>query len=331
MNITLRQLTYFVALAEARNFGRAAGKVHVSQPALSVQIKELEAELGVQLVERQPRRIVLTPAGHELLRHARRVMDEMQALEAAARWQKGLGGRLSLGVIPTVAPYLLPVALPLIRAQNLSLDLGVREARTGALLEGLAAGMLDAAVIALPSGQQDLVEEPLFEDRFLLAGSAPQIARLGGETAGLCPAALDPDRLLLLEEGHCLADQALEVCALKREQTRVDLGASSLATLCGLVAEGFGLTFLPEIALQSELAASPGLAVHRFDPPQPARQIGLVRRRHARDDGWFGALAKLLRRAGVQLTGHARAIVPIGGVGQESMEGLSRGQEQESL
>jgi LysR family hydrogen peroxide-inducible transcriptional activator len=330
MNITLRQLSYFTALAETRNFGRAAEKVHVSQPALSVQIKELEAELSVQLVERQPRRIVLTPAGHDLLRHATRVLEEMRALEASARWQKGLGSRLSLGVIPTVAPYLLPVALPLIRAQNLTLDLGVREARTETLLAGLAEGQLDAAVIALPSGQDDLVEEPLFEDRFLLAGSGAQIARLGAGAAGLRPSALDPDRLLLLEEGHCLADQALDVCALQRNQTRVDLGASSLATLCGLVAEGFGVTFLPEIAVQSELAASPGLAVHRFDPPQPSRQVGLVRRRLSRDDGWFSGLAALLRRAGGQLTAHARAIVPIGGVGQGREEGLSRTQEEET-
>lgn len=335
MSITLRQLSYFIALAEARNFGRAAEACHVSQPALSVQIKELEADLGVQLVERQPRRAVLTPAGHELLRYARRVMDEMRALKDAARWQRGLGGRLSLGVIPTVAPYLLPVALPMIRAQNLTLELGVREAQTERLIADLGEGRLDAAVIALPAGRDDLVEAPLFEDRFLLAGSSAQIAALGAGLEGVRPAALDPHRLLLLEEGHCLADQALEVCALKRDATRVDLGASSLATLAGLVAEGFGLTFLPEIAVPTELAAARGLAVHRFAAPQPSRRLGLVRRKLSRDDGWFGALAEILSEAGDRLTAKARALVPIGGsgpaeVGQDRAEGLDRAQRQEA-
>lgn len=314
MNITLRQLSYFIALAEARNFGRAAEAMHVSQPALSVQIRDLEAALGTQLVERKPRDIILTPAGHDLLRHARRVMDEMRALKDAARWQSGLGGRLSLGVIPTVAPYLLPVALPMLRAQNLTLDLRIREATTDRLLADLAEGRLDAALVALPTGRAELVEEPLIEDRFLLAGSAAQIAALGPGAEGIRPTALDPDRLLLLEEGHCLSDQALEVCAMKRDATRVDLGASSLATLCGLVAEGFGLTFLPEIAVQTELAASPGLAVHRFAAPEPARRLGLVRRRLSRDDGWFTGLAALLAEAGGRLTGRARARVPVRGL-----------------
>ncbi|ARC89250.1 LysR substrate-binding domain-containing protein [Rhodovulum sp. MB263] len=302
MSITLRQLSYFIALAEHRHFGRAAETVHVSQPALSVQIRELEAGLGVQLVERQPRGVVLTPAGHNLLRHARRVMQEVSALKDAARWQRGLAGRLSLGLIPTVAPYLLPVALPLIRADNLSLEIGVREARTDLLLADLDEGRLDAVLLALPTGRDDLVEAPLFDDRFLLAGSARQIAALGADLGGLRPDALDPDRLLLLDEGHCLADQALEVCGMKREETRVDLGASSLATLCGLAAEGFGLTFLPEIALRTERAASPSLAVHRFASPEPARQLGLVRRRISREDGWFAALAAILAEAGERLT-----------------------------
>lgn len=304
MNITFRQLSYFLALSETLNFGRAAEKMNVTQPALSVQIKELEGQLGAQVVERQPRGVVLTPAGHELLRHARRVQAEMRQLQETTRWRTGLGGRLVLGVIPTVAPYLLPVALPLLRAQNLTLDFGVREARTERLLSDLAQGRLDAAVVALPSGGDDLVELPLFEDRFLLAGSA---ATLPARAEELAPTALDPERLLLLEEGHCLADQALEVCALKRAQTRVDLGASSLATLCGLVAAGFGLTFLPEIALKSELASAPDLCVHRFQPPEPTRTIGLVRRKTARDDGWFTDLADLLETAGAQLIDTARS------------------------
>ncbi|QDC09556.1 LysR family transcriptional regulator [Oceanicola sp. D3] len=295
MNLTLRQLRYFVALAETGSFVRAAEIVHVSQPALSQQIKEMESQTGLRLVERQPRRAVLTPAGHELLTHAKAVLNAMDALEQAARWQEGLGGRLSLGVIPTIAPYLLPVALPLIRSRNLRLELRVREAQTERVLDALEAGRLDAAVVALPSGRAGLVEEELFEDRFLLAGNS---ATLAGQGAGLRPEALDPGRLMLLEEGHCLADQALEVCALRRTDTRVDLGASSLATLSGLVAEGFGFTFLPELAAAAECAASPNLALRRFGAPEPARRIGLLRRRTAMDDGWFSGLAQILREAG---------------------------------
>lgn len=303
MHLTLRHLRYFKSLAQTGTFSRAAEAMHVTQPALSQQIKELEGQLGTQLVERQPRRVVLTPAGHDLLRHADRVLAEMQALEVSARWRQGLAGRLAIGVIPTVAPYLLPVALPLLRAQNVTLDLGVRESQTDTLLEALASGKLDAAILALPAGDDQLVEEPLFEDRFLLAGSS---AQLGGLGEGVTPTALDPGRLLLLEEGHCLSEQALEVCALKPSQTRVDLGASSLATLCGLAAEGFGMTFLPEIALKAEAAAAPNLRVRRFTNPEPKRVIGLVRRRLSRDDGWFGELARLLREAGETLIAAAR-------------------------
>jgi LysR family hydrogen peroxide-inducible transcriptional activator len=310
MNLTLRQLRYFVALAEEKNFGRAAETMHVTQPALSQQIKELEGQLGAQLVERQPRSLVLTPAGHELLRHARRILEEVNALNLSARWRRGLAGKLALGVIPTVAPYLLPVALPLLRSANVQLDLGVREAQTHRLLAELAEGRLDAAILAVPAGDDSLVAAPLFEDRFLLAGSPSQIAAQCRHSGGLDPAALNPDRLLLLEEGHCLADQALEVCALKPSQTRVDLGASSLATLCGLAAEGFGMTFLPEIAYRAESAAAPGLEVRRFAGEEPRRRIGLLRRRLSRDDGWFTDLAGLLREAGETLVARAAAALP---------------------
>lgn len=303
MHLTLKHLRYFKALAEAGTFSRAAEAMRVTQPALSQQIKELEGQFGAQLVERQPRRAVLTPAGHDLLRHASKVLAEMQALEVSARWRQGLAGRLTLGVIPTIAPYLLPVALPALRAQNVTLDLGIREAQTGRLLAALAEGKLDAAILALPAGDDHLIERPLFDDRFLLAAAPSLLGALG--TAPPEPQALDPGRLLLLEEGHCLADQALEVCALKPSQTRVDLGASSLSTLCGLAAEGFGMTFLPEIALAAETRATPGLATRRFAAPEPRRTIGLVRRRLSRDDGWFGDLATLLETAGATLLAQA--------------------------
>jgi LysR family hydrogen peroxide-inducible transcriptional activator len=297
MKATLRQLEYLLALAEERNFGRAAARVHVSQPALSVQIRQLEANLAVQLVERQARDVVLTRAGHEVLAHARRVLGAMRDLEQAARWQTGLGGRLHLGVIPTVAPYLLPVALTALGARAAPPDLRVREAQTAVLLEALSAGRLDAAVVALPVAAGFVARE-LFVERFLLAGSARQIAGLRRRPQAPAPGDLDAGQLLLLDEGHCLADQALEACGLDRSAARIDLGAASLATLAGLVAEGFGLTFLPEIAVRAETAAAPRLALLRFAAPEPVRRIALVRRGGARDDGWFAELAEVLAGAG---------------------------------
>ncbi len=305
MNITLRQLSYFTALAEERHFGRAAARVHVTQPALSTQIRELEERLGGALIDRSDRAFRLTPAGQEVLASARRIAAEVERMQVAARWQEGLAGRLKLGIIPTVAPYLLPEALPLLRSRDVTLDLRLREAQTEVLLGELADGLLDAAVIALPSGLAGLVEQPLFSDRFLLAGGHG-VAEMRARGAAPHPSELNPARLLLLDEGHCLADQALEVCGTSRAATRVDLGASSLATLCGLVAAGFGQTLLPEIALTTEAAAAPGMSVIRFGAPEPERVIGLVRRDLGGQGGWFDELAGMLRQAGEALVGRAR-------------------------
>lgn len=308
MNPSLKQLRYFVALAETGGFGRAAETVFVSQPALSQQIKELETILGVELVERLPRGIRLTRAGREVLERSRRILGEVAELERAARLSRGLTGRLRLGVIPTVAPYLLPIALTRLRARDLTLDIRVREAQTETLLDDLEAGRVDAVVAALPLPVAGLAVEPLVSDRFVLAGTAARLARWVGDPEALRPTSLAPDQLLLLDEGHCLADQALEVCGL-RGRGRVDLGASSLATLSGLVAEGFGLTLLPEIALRAETAAAPGLALMRFAAPEPARELALVRRAGG-DGGWAAPLADLLREAGAELLGSARTVCP---------------------
>ncbi|PSK86151.1 LysR family transcriptional regulator [Limimaricola soesokkakensis] len=308
MNPSLKQLRYFVALAETGGFGRAAETVFVSQPALSQQIKELETILGVELVERLPRGIRLTRAGREVLERSRRILGEVAELERAARLSRGLTGRLRLGVIPTVAPYLLPIALTRLRARDLTLDIRVREAQTEKLLDDLEAGRVDAVVAALPLPVAGLAVEPLISDRFVLAGTAARLARWVGDPEALRPTSLAPDQLLLLDEGHCLADQALEVCGL-RGRGRVDLGASSLATLSGLVAEGFGLTLLPEIALRAETAAAPGLALMRFATPEPARELALVRRAGG-DGGWAAPLADLLREAGAELMGSARTVCP---------------------
>ncbi|SDE79982.1 LysR family transcriptional regulator, hydrogen peroxide-inducible genes activator [Celeribacter baekdonensis] len=304
--LTLRQMTYFVALADTRSFSAAAERAHVTQPALSQQIKEMELSLGAQLVERLPRDIRLTRAGQVVLERAQQVLAMIRDLEAEIRQSKGLTGRLSLGVIPTIAPYLLPRALTRIKAAALDLDLRVREAQTADLLTAVINGQLDAAVIALPYDVAGLMAEPLFTDNFLLAGSKSRIEALSAAIAPPRPTDLPPDALLLLDEGHCLADQALDVCGLTRARQTVDLGASSLSTLCGLVAQGFGLTFVPEIALCSEQAASPDMTVLRFPEPQPQRTIALVRRHSTEATTWFTDLAALLSEAGSEMMQQAR-------------------------
>jgi len=292
MPLTLRQLTYFLALAEERHFGNAAARVHVTQPALSMQIREMEDGLGLPLIERG-RDIRLTPAGREVARRAARVLADVAEIESMARRQ-ALGGRLNIGIIPTVAPYLLPDLLP-----RLPLELRVREAQTDQLMAALMDGTLDAAVIASPSVRTDLVREPLFRDRFLLAGNAARLASLGSVEA-LRPVALDPDHLLLLDEGHCLADQALEVCGLERRHSQVDLGASSLSTLAGLVGQGMGFTFMPEIAVRTECAAHSTMRLARFTEPQPSREVVLIGRRSTASEPWFATLAGALRRSARQ-------------------------------
>lgn len=313
MNITYRQVTYFRALAAQRHFGRAAEMVNVSQPALSVQIREMEAQLGKPLVERQSRDVVLTPFGRRILEHAERVHQEMQALEEAARWEGGLSGRLRLGIIPTLAPYLLPDTLEMLRSRDISLDVQVLEGKTARLLADLQAGHLDAAVVALPVEESGLHAEDLFEDRFLLAGSPARIAALGARVESLRPDALVTSPLLLLEDGHCLTEQALELCHLGRGQSgqsgrasggsagRIDMGASSLATLTRLVAAGFGLTLMPELAAPTECRAAPGVELCRFAAPEPGRRIALVRRKGTQGGDWFAELAQVLRDVGERL------------------------------
>ena len=310
MNITLRQLSYFKALAEQRNFGRAADVVHVSQPALSVQIRELEKNLGAALVERQARDVVLTPFGRRILAHAEAVLSATQALTDAARWRGGLSGELRLGVIPTIAPYILPGALEALRSRDISRDVQVQEAKTDRLLAALRAGRLDAAVIALPSAEDGLVEIPLFQDRFLLAGTKARLTALGAGADALRPMELGASQLLLLEEGHCLTDQALEVCGRGRGHAQINMGASSLSTLSRLVAAGFGLTLMPELAALQEQRAAPEMHLMRFSEAEPARQVGLVRRETSLDDGWCAPLADILRDVGGGLVQAARRDIP---------------------
>jgi LysR family hydrogen peroxide-inducible transcriptional activator len=306
MSISLRQLSYFRALAEHRHFGRAAASVSVSQPALSVQIRELEGALGQPLVERRVRDVVLTPFGRMILAHAEAVGEGMRALEDAARWHGGVPSRLRLGLIPTLAPYLLPGVLEGLRSGDISLDVQVQEARTDRLLDDLLAGRLDAAVMALPVETAGLAALSLFDDRFLLAGSAARLDALQSAAQTLRPDDLGAQQLLLLEDGHCLTDQALEACRRGRGHAQIDMGASSLATLTRLVAAGFGLTLMPELAAEAEARSAPGMRLVRFAAPEPKRTICLVRRASTAGEGWFTQLAGVLTEVGTAITAAAR-------------------------
>ncbi|MVO14423.1 LysR substrate-binding domain-containing protein [Parasedimentitalea huanghaiensis] len=306
MNFTLRQLSYFKSLCQHRNFGRAAEACHVSQPALSVQIRTLEEIMGAPLVERRSRDVIQTPLGRQVLAQAEVLLDAAQVLDKVAR-DRGAGRRtLSLGLIPTLAPYLLPGTLSKLRSQDLQLNVQIREARTERLLSELQMGALDAVILALPTSTPGLVELPLFEDRFLLAGSASRLRALRQDGSNLRPEDLKSEQLMLLEDGHCLTDQALEVCGMMASSPSINMGAGSMATLSRLVAAGFGLTLMPELAVKSECEAANGLDVQRFPEPQPARQIGLVRRHTTTGDGWFEQLAETVKSVGQEIVIESR-------------------------
>ncbi|MEM6933936.1 MAG: LysR substrate-binding domain-containing protein [Pseudomonadota bacterium] len=284
MKLTLRQLEYLVALADEGHFGRAAERVSVSQPALSQQIREIEANLGVSLVERGPR-IRLSRAGLQAVEKAREILVLAGELERITPRLDGLSGSLRLGVIPTVAPYFLPRVLA--RMSEHAISIQVLEAMTERLLTGVADGAIDAAICAAPVVEQGLRLEPIFIDRFLYAASPNSDA-----PTPLKPSMIAAERLLLLDDGHCLADQALAVCGLRRETS--SLGAASLTTLSRLVAEGYGVTLLPEIAAPVE---GHDLSLHRFAEPEPSRTIGLVTRTSSGGQRWVPELVALLRAA----------------------------------
>ncbi len=285
-NITLRQLRYFLALAETRHFGRAAERVGVTQPALSNQIRDLEETLGGPLLSRDAPGLPLTPLGREVALRAQRVITEVRGLEESARQATGTGARVRLGMIPTVAPYLVPPLLA--AARRAAAELTIREAVTESLLAELGSGALDAAVIALPAPAGYAVEV-IRRDRFLLA-MPPGSDAIPPDR----PEQIDSARLLLLDEGHCLADQALQACSLRRDGLRDRLGAASLTTLARLVASGQGVTLLPEMCAPVE---GRGLRLHRFAEPEPMRTIALVGLSACQDQAWFARLAELLRAA----------------------------------
>ena len=292
--VSLKQLRYFLAVARTGHFGAAAEQCAVTQPALSMQIQELEKELGLQLLERGPKGAGLTVGGQEIAVRAARVLADVRDLvESARHLSGGFSGPFHFGAIPSIAPYLLPQLLPLIRARHPNLDLHLRETRTQRLLEELVDGNLDLALLALPVEHPGVETLSLFEDRFLLALPA---SRSIGKNVRATPDLIREDRLLLLEEGHCLRDQALAFCHLRQVENIDTFGASSLSTIVQMVSNDLGLTLLPELSLELETKRA-DIRLMRFTNPEPQRIIGLAWRETSPRKREFAALGDLIVEA----------------------------------
>ncbi|RUV47115.1 hydrogen peroxide-inducible genes activator [Mesorhizobium sp. M7A.F.Ca.MR.228.00.0.0] len=273
-NLTLKQLRYFEALARHNHFGRAADACAISQPAISVQIREWEETLGTELFQRGPRQVRLTNFGEEFALRVRdilRSVDELTDLARASRDR--LVGRLRIGVIPTIAPYLLPAIIGNLARMHDGLDIHVRETQTQKLIQELADGRLDAAIVALPVSEASLTEIVLFAENFVLV-------RPGEDEGKPVPnrEMLREMRLLLLEEGHCFRDQALSFCNMHSVRPRELLDGSSLSTLVQMVGAGVGVTLIPEMAVPVE-TRSAAVSIAHFANPQPSRTIGMIWRK----------------------------------------------------
>jgi LysR family transcriptional regulator, hydrogen peroxide-inducible genes activator len=290
--VTLKQLRYLTALAEHRHFGRAANACAISQPALSMQIRGLEKDLGVVLVERRHGDVTLTETGLELARRGENVLAGAHDLVDFARLRtQPLSGGLALGIIPTLAPYVLPKVLPALQRQYPDLRVELRETQTKNLVDELMRGSLDVLMLALPI--LEIETAALFDDPFLLAvpKSDPRPAR-----AIVSADDIDLARLILLEEGHCLRDQALAFCAGDRRDKSFGLGATSLATVLQMVANGYGITLLPEVAVDVE-ARNELVKLLRFAPPMPKRTVGLAWRPSSPRKSDFVALGEIVVEA----------------------------------
>ena len=290
--VSLRQLRYFETLSRTKHFGLAADQCAVTQPALSMQIKELERELGVDLVERRGGSIAMTQVGQEIAARAEAILNQVRELSELAQQHHGvLTGSLRLGIIPSIAPYLLPDILTEVSQQYPLLDLQIRETQTNALVEELMRGDLDAALLALPIQQPQVETMALFVDRFLIA---VQSRTAEGWTACDLHARIGQERLLLLEEGHCLRDQALQFCHITKTQARKSLGAASLTTIMQMVAAGHGITLLPQLCAKTEVDRQ-RVALIEFPDEAPMRTVGLAWRRSSPRKSDFTALGALIK------------------------------------
>jgi LysR family hydrogen peroxide-inducible transcriptional activator len=277
VDLKLKDLRYLVAVADERHFGRAAARCFVSQPTLSAQLKKLEQDLGVQLIERAPNNVTLTPAGQDIVTRARRILEASDEVVTLAHSHRDpLAGKLRLALLPTIGPYLLPRVAPALRRALPHLELRLYEYQTAPLLEKLQAGALDVGILALPveapgCEARQLYDEPftvaLPERHALTAHKRLRVADLKGET------------LLLLEDGHCLRDQALEICSRVGTKDAQDFRATSLETLRHMVATGAGVTLLPQLASRGAWGNARGVAVRPFANPAPSRHVGALWRK----------------------------------------------------
>lgn len=294
MPISLKQMRYAIAVADLSHFGRAAGRSHVSQPALSQQILLLEDECGTALFDRLGKSVRLTPFGREFIDRARTIVGSADELEAFAGGHTGLPMRpLRFGLIPTVAPYLLPEIFPALKQDLPDLSFTISESRTDALLKGLAESNLDLALIASdpPPGGARMTIAPLFMDGFVLATSAKENP---AEPIGL--SSIDPGRILLLDEGHCFREQAIAACGLDGDPAARTFAATSLSTIVEFVANGQGVTLLPEISLRKE-ATDPRIRVHSLAAPGAGRMLSLVWREATPFSAIFETISQTIRAA----------------------------------
>ena len=289
INVTLKQLNYFIALAETESFSAAAHRCSVSQPALSMQIKNLEDEFHQTLIEKGTRPLIITAFGELILERARAIVaqvEDMNDLMRAA--DKEAVGALRLGIIPTIAPYFLPQAIAALSQSMKTLQLRFEEAMTAVLIEALSEGRIDAAIVALPISEPDLAEIPLFEEEFVLVRPKSD-AHLPVPD----PEHLKTMRLLLLQEGHCFRDQALDVCNISDPTPLKLMEGSSLTTLVQMVSSGLGLTLIPQMAVGIEKRAA-NVDIQRFSKARPKRTVGLIYRTTSPLGSNLSSIAKVL-------------------------------------
>jgi LysR family hydrogen peroxide-inducible transcriptional activator len=290
--LKLKDLRYLVAVAELRHFGRAAARCFVSQPTLSAQLKKLEQSLGVQLIERAPNNVSLTAAGEQIVARARRIIEASEEVVELARAQRDpLAGRLRVAFLPTIGPYLLPHVTRVIRKSLPQLELRLYEYQTAPMLEKLREGELDLGVLALPVDLTGLEARELYREAFTVA--VPERHPLA-QRETLRVTDLRGEKLLLLEEGHCLREQALEVCGNAGVSEGEDFRATSLETLRQMVAAGAGVTLLPELASRGAYGNARGVKIRPFARPAPVRQIGAVWRRTTPRRAAVDAVARVI-------------------------------------
>jgi len=291
--VNLKDLKYLVALADTGHFGKAAARTFVSQPTLSAQLKKLEEFLGVKLVERQPKNVQLTEVGKQVVIRARRMLEDGDEIVALARSNTDpLAGKLKVALIPTIGPYLLPRIMPKIRKALPHLGLMLYEHQTEPLLKRLRDGEIDLGIIALPFAQDGLESQELYEEAFTLA--LPTSHPLAERTT-IKLADLKGHTLLLLEDGHCLRDQALEVCSRVDVREAEDFRATSLETLRQMVIAGLGITLLPELAVDAPFGSQRGLTVRQFVKPAPSRTVGAVWRKSSTRTAAIRELCKVVQ------------------------------------